>query len=145
MIPPSPASTDRPSSSPAASATALEVRTPEVRETSTAPSESETPAVPQQLWLDELHNESLAVLLERAAALRLRINPDRTRHHLVLDLVRAYGNRGTEIFADGIIEIAPQGSGFLRWPRYNFRSLPQDVYVSSQLERRFFVRNGNRL
>ena len=31
----------------------------------------------------------------------------------------------------------PQGGGFLRWPRYNFRSLPQDVFVPVQIERQF--------
>jgi transcription termination factor Rho len=83
--------------------------------------------------------------MDRAAALRLRINPDKTRHHLVFDLLKAYAQRGTELFADGVIEMSGQGSGFLRWPRYNFRSLPQDVYVPGQVERQYFLRNGNRL
>ncbi len=59
-------------------------------------------------------------LLERAEGLDVRINPDKTRHHLVFDLLRAYAARGTELFADGMLELGPQGSGFLRWPRYNF-------------------------
>jgi transcription termination factor Rho len=101
--------------------------------------------VPAQLWIDELHQETLAQLTERATAMRLRINPEKTRHHLVFDLLKAYGQRRTELFADGVIEISPQGSGFLRWPRYNFRSLPQDVYVPAQVERLHFLRNGNRL
>ncbi|TCO88476.1 transcription termination factor Rho [Chthoniobacter flavus] len=109
-----------------------------------APVEPPIP-VPAQLWIDELHRETLNQLLERATALRFRINPDKTRHHIVFDLLRAYAQRGTELFADGILELAPQGSGFLRWPRYNFRSLPQDVYVPAQVERQFFLRNGNRV
>ncbi|HEY3901677.1 MAG TPA: transcription termination factor Rho [Chthoniobacter sp.] len=103
------------------------------------------PPIPAQLWIDDLHRETLVELLERAATLRFRINPDKTRHHIVFDLLKAYATRGTELFADGILEIAAQGSGFLRWPRYNFRSLPQDVYVPAQVERQFFLRNGNRL
>ncbi|MDR3402699.1 MAG: transcription termination factor Rho [Chthoniobacter sp.] len=110
-----------------------------------APAPEPEPPVPAKLWIDELHRETLGQLLERAAALRFRINPDKTRHHIVFDLLRAYAQRGTELFADGILELAPQGSGFLRWPRYNFRSLPQDVYVPSQVERQLFLRNGNRL
>ena len=101
--------------------------------------------VPKQLWIDELHRETLAQLIERATELRLRLNPEKTRHHIVFDLLKAYSQRGTELFADGILELAPQGSGFLRWPRYNFRSLPQDVYVPGHIERQFFLRNGNRL
>ncbi len=103
------------------------------------------PSVPSQLWIDELHNESLAQLLKRAASMRLRLNPDKTRHHIVFDLLKAYASRGTELFADGVLEMSPQGSGFLRWSRYNFRSLPQDIYVSAQVERQHFLRNGNRL
>jgi transcription termination factor Rho len=103
------------------------------------------PPVPAQLWIDELHQDTLGQLLERANVLHLRINPDKTRHHIVVDLLKAYAHCGTELFADGIIEMAPQGSGFLRWPRYNFRSLPQDVFVPAQIERQLFLRNGNRL
>ena len=118
---------------------------PEQTTATTTPSAPPEAPVPAQLWIDELHRETLAQLLERAEAMRFRINPEKTRHHLVFDLLRAYAQRGTELFADGILELAPQGSGFLRWPRYNFRSLPQDVYVSSHIERQFFLRNGNRL
>ena len=104
-----------------------------------------TPPVPARLWIDELHQETLVELLERAASLRFRINPDKTRHHIVFDLLKAYAARGTELFADGILEIAGQGSGFLRWPRYNFRSLPRAgrLRARGQVERQFFLRNGN--
>src|SRR5262249_10562233 len=95
--------------------------------------------------IDELHRDTFAQLIDRANALRLRYNPEKTRHHLVFDLLRAYAQRGTELYADGILELSPQGSGFLRWPRYNFRSLPQDVYVPAQVERQFFLRAGNRV
>ncbi len=115
---------------------------PTATEPVSAPAE---PSVPTQLWIDELHLATFAQLLERAAALRLRLNPEKTRHHLVFDLLKAYAQRGAELFADGIVEMSPQGTGFLRWPRYNFRSLPQDVYVPVQVERQYFLRNGNRL
>ena len=77
--------------------------------------------------------------------MHLRLNPDRTRHQIVFDLLKTYAQRGTELFADGVLELSPQGSGFLRWPCYNFRSLPQDVYVPTAAERQFGLRNGNRL
>jgi transcription termination factor Rho len=102
--------------------------------------------VPKQLWIDELHAEPLSGLLARGEALGLRMNSDRTRHHLVFDLLKGYASRGIELFADGVFEATPGGSsGFLRWPRYHFRNLPQDVYLSAQVERQFWLRNGNRL
>ena len=103
------------------------------------------PPVPEKLWIDELHRETLVELTERAARFHLKLNPDRTRHHLVIDLLRAYASRGTELYADGILEAGLQGGGFLRFPIYNFRALPQDIFVSVQLERQFYLRPGNRI
>ena len=139
MTPPTPASTDRPNSSPTGSE-------PAIAESAGSPqSAAAATSFPAKLWIDELHEETLAQLLDRADALRLRLNADKTRHHLVFEILKAYAARGTEIFADGVVEMSPQGTGFLRWPRYSFRSLPQDVYVPVQIERQHFLRNGNRL
>jgi transcription termination factor Rho len=101
--------------------------------------------IPKELWIDELNAAPFNELIERSEAMQLKVNPDKTRHHMVFDLLRAYAARGTELYADGIVELAPQGSGYIRWPRFNFRSLPQDVFVSTQIERQFFLRNGNRI
>jgi transcription termination factor Rho len=101
--------------------------------------------IPKELWIDELNAAPFNELIERSDALQLKVNPDKTRHHMVFDLLRAYASRGSELYADGIVELSPQGSGYLRWPRFNFRSLPQDVFVSAQIERQFFLRNGNRI
>ena len=141
--PPSPVSNGRPDSSPTGS-TQPSADAPGGKAAGGSDSPP-APTSPAQLWIDELHSEPLAALVARAETLRLRLNPDRTRHHLVFELLKAYASRGTELFADGILELSPQGSGFLRWPCYNFRSLPQDVYVSQQAERQFGLRNGHRL
>ena len=116
---------------------------PEVEDSASAPAPDE--ALPAKLWIDELHAETLEQLIDRSTALRLRPNPEKTRHNIVFDLLKAYASRGVELFADGILEISTPNNGFLRWGRYNFRSLPQDVYVPSHVERQFFLRSGNRL
>ena len=101
--------------------------------------------VPAELWIDELHAETIQELMHRAEPVGVRWNADKTRHHLVFDILRAYASRGTVLFADGIIEATPQGGGFLRWPRYNFRALPQDVFLAPNFERNHFLRNGNQV
>jgi transcription termination factor Rho len=101
--------------------------------------------LPATLWVDELNQAPFHELLDRADALNVRVNPEKTRHHIVFDLLRAYAARGTELFADGMLELGPQGSGYLRFARFNFRSLPQDIYVTGNIERQYFLRNGNRL
>ena len=102
-------------------------------------------SAPKELWIDELHAETIQELMHRGNSVGVRWNADKTRHHLVFDILRAYGSRGTVLFADGIVEMSAQGGGFLRWPRYNFRSLPQDVFLSPNFERNHFLRNGNRI
>src|SRR5690349_12402618 len=59
------------------------------------------PPVPKELWIDELHRETLVELTERAAKFHLKLNADKTRHHLVVDLLKTYSSRGTELYADG--------------------------------------------
>ena len=109
------------------------------------PCEPPKASAPEQIWIDELHSESLALLIARCKLMQVRTDADRTRHQLVLDLVKSYLLHGAEILVDGVIEQGAQGAGYLRWPRYNFRSLPQDVYVPGNLERQYGLRNGNRL
>ncbi|MEI8106457.1 MAG: transcription termination factor Rho [Verrucomicrobiota bacterium] len=114
-------------------------------ELSDPPCEPPQAPAPEQIWIDELHSESLASLIARCKLIQVRTDADRTRHQLVLDLVKSYLLRGAEVLVDGVIEQGAQGAGYLRWPRYNFRSLPQDVYVPGNLERQYGLRNGNRL
>jgi transcription termination factor Rho len=74
----------------------------------------------------------------------VRVNPEKTRHHLTFDLLRAYGSLGSQLFAEGVIELSQNGStGFLRWPRFNFQDAPQDVFVPAQLINQYTLRNGN--
>src|SRR5687767_5037312 len=115
-------------------------------ENSTSTETEPAPArVPAELWIDELHEEPFNDLLARAESMGVRVNAEKTRHHIVFELLRVYASRGTQLFGDGIIELSSQGSGFVRWPRYNFRSLPQDLYLGAHLERQFHLRNGNRI
>jgi len=101
--------------------------------------------VPPEVCMDELNALVFNDLLRRAESIGVRINPDKTRHQIVFDLLRAYSALGSTLFADGVIEFSQQGNGFLRWPRFNFRSLPQDVMLPNHFERNFMLRNGNRI
>ena len=102
------------------------------------------PSVPKELWVDELNAAPFNELLERADALNVRVNPEKTRHHIVFDLLRTHAQLGSALFADGVLEMASHGnSGFLRWGRFNFKTLPQDVLVPGQFINKFGLRNGN--
>jgi transcription termination factor Rho len=103
------------------------------------------PAIPSRIHLDELHALPTARLLERMQALRVRIHPDRTRNQLVADTLRFLTERGVEVVVDGVLEMASENHGFLRWPCFNFRPGPEDIYVPPGVIRRFGLGAGHRL
>ncbi len=113
---------------------------------SAPPAERERPPglQPRDLWIDELHALTHRELLERADLLRLRVNAEKSRQHLVYDLLRAYHALGFTLFAEGITEfITSDGSGFVRFPRHSFRPGPQDPFVSFQLAKRLHLKGGH--
>ena len=59
---------------------------------------------------------------------------------------RAHGPRARQagtLFSKGVLEILPDGFGFLRSPNYNYLPCPEDVYVSPSQIRRFALRTGD--
>jgi len=115
----------------------------------TNPTEATTPPesipLPSSIHLDELHDLSTAQLSARMGAWRIRAHPDRTRHQLVADILRFLTERGMEVLVDGVLEMASEAHGFLRWPRYSFRPGPEDIYVPSGVIRRYGLQTGHRL
>ncbi|MEI6350860.1 MAG: transcription termination factor Rho [Verrucomicrobiota bacterium] len=99
--------------------------------------------LPARLHLTELHKLTHAALLDRAEKLRLRVAPDRSRHHLILDLLRYYGTHGVELQAEGVVEVTPDNQAFLRWPRYSFKPFPEDVQVPRGILQRFSLQAGH--
>ena len=101
---------------------------------------------PRDLWIDELHALNHRELIERAESLRLRVSAEKSRHHLVCDILRACHALGFTLLAEGVTEfITSDGCGFVRFPRYSFRPGPQDPFLSFQLAKRLKLRGGNLL
>ncbi len=99
---------------------------------------------PGRLHLDELHAMTYAELLDRAESLRMRVTPDRSRHHLILDLMKYHASRGGELVAEGVLELtAGDHQGFLRWPRFSFKPFPEDVSVPRWMMQRYGLEQGH--
>jgi len=111
--------------------------------TPTPTPEAEPPSRPGRLHLDELHAMTHAALIERAETLRLRINTERSRHHLIFDLMKFHANRGGELVAEGVVEVTADNQTFLRWPRYSFKPFPEDVAVPRGIVQRFGLLPGH--
>ncbi|HWL54231.1 MAG TPA: transcription termination factor Rho [Chthoniobacteraceae bacterium] len=115
---------------------------PDLETAADNPAPAAPPPLPERLHLNELHGLTHARLLERAASVRLRVNPERTRHQLVLDLLKFYGKQGVELIAEGVLEIGSDQQAFLRWPRFNFKPFPEDVFVPRHQVQRLNLQPG---
>jgi transcription termination factor Rho len=65
------------------------------------------------------------------------------KHEAVYEVIRTYLRKGGTVIAKGVLEILPDGFGFLRSPRSNYLQCPEDVYVSPSQVRRFGLRTGD--
>ena len=109
---------------PETAATTTPAETP-----ATATATAELPVLPASLDLNELQALDPAEIEGLCRDFELRVHPGRSRHHLILDLVRAALGRKISITASGFFDPVADSLGVLRWPRLNFLSVPEDVGV----------------
>jgi transcription termination factor Rho len=65
------------------------------------------------------------------------------KHELIFEILRANARLGGQMFGRGVLEILPDGFGFLRSPLNNYLPCPEDLYVSPSQIRRFALRTGD--
>jgi len=66
-----------------------------------------------------------------------------TKQELIFKILKERIRQNGMMYGEGVLEILPDGFGFLRSPRYSYLSSPDDVYVSPSQIRRFGLRGGN--
>lgn len=95
--------------------------------------------------LTELKKKSPSELFDISQELGLAIDQvARTRKSdVIFAILKAIARRGDDIYGDGVLEILPDGFGFLRSPDSNYLAGPDDVYVSPSQIRRFNLRTGD--
>lgn len=95
------------------------------------------------LYLTELQKMDVASLF----ALIPHLNPEdltnSRKHDIIFEIIRSYLRRGGTVITSGVLEILPDGYGFLRSPKSNYLQCPEDVYVSPSQVRRFGLRTGD--
>lgn len=65
------------------------------------------------------------------------------KQELIFKILQAQTEKNGLIFGNGVLEVLPDGFGFLRAPDYNYLPGPDDIYVSPSQIRRFDLRNGD--
>ena len=109
------------------------------------PASSPAESAPARIRLDDLHGLDRPELSRRAAEAGLRMAPERTRRQIVAELLRRQVGAGVIVEAEGLLEMSSEVSGMLRWPRFNFRAGPDDIYVTPSTIKRHGLRAGQKL
>lgn len=93
--------------------------------------------------LVELKGKSIAELTDMANELKVEGASGMRKQELIFAILNAQTEKNGMIFGEGVLEILPDGFGFLRAPDYNYLPGPDDIYVSPSQIRRFSIRTGD--
>jgi transcription termination factor Rho len=89
----------------------------------------------KQKKISELNKIAKELNVEGASGLR--------KQELIFAILQAQTEKNGLIFGEGVLEILPDGFGFLRAPDYNYLPGPDDIYISPSQIRRFNLRTGD--
>ncbi len=65
------------------------------------------------------------------------------KHEVIFHILQKNAERAGVLFSEGVLEILPEGFGFLRSRSFNYLPCPEDIYVSPSQIRRFDLQTGN--
>jgi len=130
--PRNPGPDNAPSARQAAGATAVE----------TSPAEVRAVEGRSELHISELQRRTIAQLHDIAKAEGIQDYTGLKKQDLIFRILKERCNKNGLMYGEGVLEILPDGFGFLRSPRYDYLPGPDDIYVSPSQIRRFGMRSG---
>ncbi len=95
------------------------------------------------MTISELKEKSIAELGKLARGLDIQGTSALRKQDLIFKILQAQSEKEGHIFAEGVLEILPDGYGFLRSPDYNYLPGPDDIYVSPSQIRKFDLKTGD--
>ena len=93
--------------------------------------------------LSDMREKDIEELTKLAEEAQIENPANLKKHELIFSLLTKTAKENIEIFGDGVLEILPDGFGFLRSPTYNYLPGADDIYVSPSQIRRFGLRTGD--
>src|SRR5438876_1589995 len=115
-----------------------------------APSTAQPPPPPQQqpqrrdgLRITDLKDMSIQKLTQIAKDLSVGGATGMRKQELIFQILKAQNEQSGFIFSEGVLEVLPDGFGFLRAPDYNYLPGPDDIYVSPSQIRKFDLQTGD--
>ena len=95
------------------------------------------------LNLTSLKTRSMSELMQLADAYGVENASSLRKQELLFAILQSCGSHDGAIYGDGVLEILPDGFGFLRSPLYSYMPGPDDIYVSPSQIRKFSLRKGD--
>src|SRR6202522_3080071 len=95
------------------------------------------------MTISELKEHNIAELTKLARGLDIAGTSGLRKQDLIFKILQAQSEKEGHIFAEGVLEILPDGYGFLRSPDYNYLPGPDDIYVSPSQIRKFDLKTGD--
>ncbi|NLW30967.1 MAG: transcription termination factor Rho [Fibrobacter sp.] len=91
----------------------------------------------------ELKSKSMTELNDLASTYNVGEHRNLRRQELIFKILQAEAAQNGQMFAEGVLEIMPDGFGFLRSPMNSYLSGPDDIYVSPSQIKRFYLKTGD--
>ncbi|HOZ92997.1 MAG TPA: transcription termination factor Rho [Ottowia sp.] len=95
------------------------------------------------MHLNELKVLHVSELLKQAEALEIDNASRMRKQELMFAIIKKRAKGGEQVFADGVLEILPDGFGFLRSPDTSYTASTDDIYISPSQVRRFNLHTGD--
>jgi transcription termination factor Rho len=95
------------------------------------------------MTISELKEKNITELSRIARSLEIPGASGLRKQDLIFKILQAQSEKEGHIFAEGVLEILPDGYGFLRSPDYNYLPGPDDIYVSPSQIRKFDLKTGD--
>jgi transcription termination factor Rho len=91
----------------------------------------------------ELKVKTIPQLMDVAGSLSIEGTSSMRKQELIFKILEAQTQQNGLIFAEGVLQVLPEGYGFLRSPDYNYLPGPDDIYVSPSQIKKFDLRTGD--
>src|SRR5215831_1677661 len=97
----------------------------------------------REMKLQDLKSKTPGELVTFAEELEVENASTMRKQELMFGILKQLSARETDIVGEGVVEVLPDGFGFLRSPEANYLPGPDDIYVSPSQIRRFGLRTGD--
>lgn len=95
------------------------------------------------MHLSELKTLHVSALLEMAEGLEIDNAARLRKQELMFAIMKKRAKAGEQVFGDGVLEVLPDGFGFLRAPDASYMAATDDIYISPSQIRRFNLHTGD--